>query len=393
MKVYVVIAVVALSGLTGLAAGVSLLQGPLAPPPVVPALSDSHTAAIGLAPEPIAPLAAAQTVPAPARILASATEALSADTERIDKLPTFILLPDGALFAAYDTIDDDSPLMRGILLRDPAPAPPRLAPSAPLAGSPALERRTDSPGFAGDFGSPRATPAPAPQVEQQAAVFDPRPTHVLPSMGALVGGGFALAALAGLGVLLYHRIRPNAALENETRKVIFDSVCGTPGLGVHEISRTAGVSYSTATYHLERLLGAGMIVMTPDGNKLCYYKNGGAFSESERKVLPLVKNEEAAKLFEAIVDSPGTYRAALAEKLGVTATTINWHLRRLREAGLVDETRQGRSAHLYARTDQLKPLFLTLATKVETSEPIVAQRLRKYAGPVAGDMAGGVGAA
>ena len=132
-----------------------------------------------------------------------------------------------------------------------------------------------------------------------------------------------------------------------------------------------------------------MIVMTPDGNKLCYYKNGGAFTESERRILPLIKNEEAAKLFEAILTQPGTYRAALAEQLGVTATTINWHLRRLRDAGLVDETRTGRSAHLFAKVDALRPIFLALATKVETTEPATAAKLRDYAIPGAnGNTAG-----
>lgn len=197
--------------------------------------------------------------------------------------------------------------------------------------------------------------------------------------GAAAGGMAAGSLLLAVGVVLYHRIRPNAALDNETRRAIFNAVCGTPGLGVHEVSRAAGVSYSTATYHLERLVSAGMIVMTLDGNKLCYYQNGGAFTETERRILPLVKNDEAAELYEAILDSPGTYRAALAERLGVTATTVNWHLRRLREAGLVDEHRTGRSAFLYARTDANRDLFRALAAKVEASEPVAAARLARYA--------------
>lgn len=200
------------------------------------------------------------------------------------------------------------------------------------------------------------------------------------SAAAFAVAGVAVGLVGLGGVALYHRIRPNAALQNETRKVIFESVCVEPGLGVHAIAQKAAVSYSTATYHLERLVAAGMIVMTPDGNKLCYYKNGGAFTEAERKILPLVKNEEASRLLEAILDSPGTYRAELASRLGVTATTINWHLRRLREAGLVDETRQGRNAFLTARVHLLRESFLSLAAKVDATDQEVAQRLRRYAG-------------
>ncbi|HEX8117794.1 MAG TPA: winged helix-turn-helix domain-containing protein, partial [Pyrinomonadaceae bacterium] len=86
--------------------------------------------------------------------------------------------------------------------------------------------------------------------------------HVEPETAA--GRAARASARLGLaGFALYHRIRPNAALENETRKLIFESVCVEPGLGVHAIAQKASVSYSTATYHLERLVAAGMIVMTP----------------------------------------------------------------------------------------------------------------------------------
>lgn len=187
------------------------------------------------------------------------------------------------------------------------------------------------------------------------------------------------------GVALFTRIHRHSELENGTRKGIFDAVCVQPGMGVHAIASLAGVSYSTACYHLERLVAAGMLVMTPDGNKLRYYKNGGAFTEAERKILPLLKNAEASRVLDEIAAKPGTYRAELAERLGVTPTTINWHLKRLRDAGLVDEVRRGRNAFLYARFDALRESLAGLAAKVGASEPSVAQKLRLYAGEPATD--------
>lgn len=188
----------------------------------------------------------------------------------------------------------------------------------------------------------------------------------------------ALAPFAG--VALFTRIHRHSELENGTRKGIFDAVCSQPGMGVHAVAALAGVSYSTACYHLERLVSAGMLVMTPDGNKLRYYQNGGAFTETERKILPLLKNVECARVLEEIVAKPGTYRAELAERLGVTPTTINWHLRRLREAGLVEETRRGRNAFLFARMDALRDALAGLAGKVGAAEPAVALRLRRATG-------------
>ena len=245
--------------------------------------------------------------------------------------------------AAADSLPAASPASTVDAVHAPAPLPVD-APALPALGAPAVVE------------------APAPSAAR---------------VGIAAAGGVATSFLGVAGIALYHRIRPTTALENETRKQIFDAVCSQPGLGVHAIARTAAVSYSTATYHLERLVDAGMLVMTPDGNKLCYYKNGGAFTENERRILPLVKNEEAAKLLEAIMERPGTYRAELAEKLGVTATTINWHLKRLREAGLIEETRMGRNAYLYARTEPLRVSCAALALKVSPQDAI-SERLRRY---------------
>lgn len=380
MRVAFVLAFIAATGATGVAVAIAL------PDAGLPVLASAPEPVLVLEPQALAPAElAAPDAPVETPALEPVSLRASALTlpAPVAAVPRHLLLPDGALVSTL-LPERSAPQGDGIIL------PPSLAPAdaaAPFVVPSVLDRRFETPGFPWEV-APPATPAPvAPHAER---AFVPPAAAGGADPTVLWSGGLVLGAATVLGVVLYHRIRPHAALENETRKLIFDAVCATPGLGVHEISKVAGVSYSTATYHLERLIAAGMIVMTPDGNKLCYYKNGGAFSESERRILPLLKNEEAAKLFEAILAQPGTYRAALAEQLGVTATTINWHLRRLREAGLVDETRAGRSAHLFARVDALRPTFLALASKVEPSEPSIAEKLRAYA--VRGESAG-VGAA
>lgn len=378
MRIPVVLAVVALTGACGVASGLA-----------IPTLVD---APLVDADEGLAPLAAdvldarpddepmrahaelappAHAAPATPGLAAPAPTPAPAPAANAPGLPVLLLpdglplvlrgdaatVPTGTFHAGAGSLRHDpvAPRVRTLLLDDPGVA----APSA-TAGATSL------------------APAPA-RTQIQTAAGHPYVAAGASAARAAAAAGLALGILAVAGLALYHRIRPHAALENETRKIIFDAVCAEPGLGVHAIAQKANVSYSTATYHLERLVGAGMIVMTPDGNKLCYYKNGGAFTEAERKILPIVKNEEARKLLEAILDTPGTYRAALAERLGVTATTINWHLKRLREAGLVDETRQGRNAYLTARVPALRDSFLSLATKVDATDRDVADRLRRYA--------------
>jgi len=375
-----VLALVALGSVSGAASAAALLGGGEAPEVALPSdvLSAVDEEAAPVAGPSDSEQAASTTPPpashapeAPASVVAPEPDEVAPDAPApelsLPDLPSALALSPAAQAAPVEVSSflPGAPAARSVFV-----APPVRA--SFLDGSDGAAPSTIVPS------SPAAPAASTARVEAAA-------TH--PFVGS-DGGRAAAAVAAGLmvglvsvgGIALYHRIRPNAALENETRKVIFESVCVEPGLGVHAIAQKAAVSYSTATYHLERLVAAGMIVMTPDGNKLCYYKNGGAFTETERKILPLVKNEEASRLLEAILDAPGTYRAELASRLGVTATTINWHLRRLREAGLVDEIRQGRNAYLSARVQAQRDAFLSLASKVDATDPEVAMRLRRYAG-------------
>ncbi|GEM_PF-3237921 len=373
-----VVALVALSSVAGLAAATAPLASVASPS--IPPLPLPPMPGVGEAPAlPDLPATSAPASPPGALALPLASVHLARASTPAEPTPVLegeapaLLLPDGFAFLAPGAPAQDALRLDAAPLAAPRVAAPVLAaprPAAPETLGVAAAAPQRAPSAASSPSTTSASVAAA-----HAFVAAPR----VDAAGAAAAGA-AIGVAALLGFALYHRIRPHATLENDTRKAIFEAVCKCPGLGVHVIAERAGVSYSTATYHLERLVAAGMIVMTPDGNKLCYYKNGGAFTEAERRILPLVKNDEAAKLLEAILDTPGTYRAELAERLGVTATTINWHLRRLREAGLIDEIRQGRNAYLTVRVAAIRESFLSLALKVEGTDGPAADRLRRFAG-------------
>ncbi|MHB8585840.1 MAG: winged helix-turn-helix transcriptional regulator [Thermoplasmatota archaeon] len=205
----------------------------------------------------------------------------------------------------------------------------------------------------------------------------PIPTSPVGNPLGVTGTAAVAAGLAFLVVgpwALYHRIRGHSTLDNDTRKSIYDAVCRTPGVSVQEVAQVAGVTYSTTSYHLDRLVEAGMLVVAAGGSRLRYYKNGGQFTEEERRLVPIMENAEACRVLESILERPYTYRAAIAEKLGVSTTSVNWHLKRLLEAGLVRETREGRSAHLYADREQVGVVLGKLATKM-SAMPVPAQRV------------------
>lgn len=175
--------------------------------------------------------------------------------------------------------------------------------------------------------------------------------------------------LPALGLLaMYNRVRPEGSFDNDTRRRIFDQVRTRPGLSIAEISGAVGVSHSTASYHLDRLLEFNLLASTQDGNKMRFFVNGGTFTEEERRVLTALSNAETRRVLATIVANPGAYRAELTALLSVSSPTVNWHLARLLGAGLVQEEHRGRNRYLFSDASRLRQVLGSLTQKTEATQ-------------------------
>lgn len=175
--------------------------------------------------------------------------------------------------------------------------------------------------------------------------------------------GWRWAPALGLFVL-YNRVQREGSFENETRRRIFDLVRTAPGQSIAEIATVVGVSHSTASYHLERLIEFNLLAATQDGNKVRFFANGGAFTDEERRVLSALSNAETRRVLGIILAHPGSYRAELTTLLSVSSPTVNWHLARLLAANLVNEEPRGRNRYIFADATRLRQVFGTLGDKL-----------------------------
>jgi predicted transcriptional regulator len=133
----------------------------------------------------------------------------------------------------------------------------------------------------------------------------------------------------------------SASLENDTRRRVYERVCSHPGSSIARVAEASDVSHSTATYHLETLEDAGLVVSITDGNKRRFFANAGAFSERERRTLAVLENATTLELVAALGRRQPTYRSRLAEAIDVAPPTVNWHLERLEACRAVDERPDG----------------------------------------------------
>lgn len=199
-----------------------------------------------------------------------------------------------------------------------------------------------------------------------------------PAEKTAVGAGIASLLLLG-PLTMYSRIKRDDALENDTRRGIYEIVEANPGICIKDVAEEADVSYSTASYHLDRLVKMDYLARREEGNKVLYYKNGGTFNNEERELVPILKNQEAMRVFQHILENPWCYRAEVAEALGVSHTTVNWHLKRLSKADLVEEHREGRSCHLHIP----EPALDRVVSVVDKLEELgVEEEYAQVAGPV-----------
>jgi DNA-binding transcriptional ArsR family regulator len=185
-----------------------------------------------------------------------------------------------------------------------------------------------------------------------------------------------LAMVAAAGILvfapviaLYHRMRGAASLENKTRKAVYDIVTERAGITANGISALAGIGYTTVMYHLRRLMTEGMVVESGEGHNRLYYKNGGEVSRDERELVAIGRDPQAMRLLNFISEHPWSYRAEIASAMGVSTTTINWHLKKLVKSGLIVEERDGKNAFLCPAREKMGVLLQMMHKETMAGEP------------------------
>ena len=85
-----------------------------------------------------------------------------------------------------------------------------------------------------------------------------------------------------------------------------------------------------------------MVIPYKTRGKIHYFLNEGTYGEKEKAVLAALKNEKHRRIISEILDSEQITHEKLAGRIGVSAPTINWHIRHLKEQGIVRADANGR---------------------------------------------------
>lgn len=140
---------------------------------------------------------------------------------------------------------------------------------------------------------------------------------------------------------LFTRLRPDAMLEHPVRAQIFDRIEHQPGIHLQQIVRAVGKGNGVVEHHLRKLVDGGLVAQATNKGFTCYFPKG-AIDHRIMLAAPVLKSPGARAVLAAVHGAPGLTVSEVAAKADLSPATAHYHIKRLRECGLLDTKRDGR---------------------------------------------------
>ncbi|WP_336036724.1 winged helix-turn-helix transcriptional regulator [Halobacterium yunchengense] len=127
---------------------------------------------------------------------------------------------------------------------------------------------------------------------------------------------------------------------SETRAAIERAVQTHPGLHFRGLARRLEIAPGQVQYHVRRLRSTGDVVAESVYGRTHYYPP--EYDEWERTALALLRRETAGDVVAHVLVEEPVRPGDAADALGIARSTLEWHLDRLVEHGLVEKRRGAR---------------------------------------------------
>jgi predicted transcriptional regulator len=144
------------------------------------------------------------------------------------------------------------------------------------------------------------------------------------------------------------------------RARILSEVGRRPGASALELAAQSGCSYASTRYHLRRLERFGL-VLRQDGTRPVRYFAASQATRDYRLGITILRGHTAARVMALIHQHPGMTKADLSRATGFGGPTIAWHIKRLKEAGLIEVGKAGRRVPIVPVVERMAAISKMLA--------------------------------
>jgi DNA-binding MarR family transcriptional regulator len=190
-----------------------------------------------------------------------------------------------------------------------------------------------------------------PDVPDDRALPDVPPSAVLAvgllvTVAALGATEVGKTSLLGLLLPLYSKLRKEQILDHFTRGKIYGYILANPGDHYNAIQKALDIPNGTFAYHLQVLEKEGYIKSTREGINRCFFPAGV-------RLPPQGSTLRAGQrmIIEKIMEEPGLSQKDIANAIGVSPSTVSYHLKDLLEIGVVETERLGMRQKYYINRD------------------------------------------
>jgi DNA-binding transcriptional ArsR family regulator len=163
------------------------------------------------------------------------------------------------------------------------------------------------------------------------------------AFGALLALLYYAWPRVDLGVLapLFSRVRRDAALEHPRRQRICDAVQGNPGLHLRELQVLTQLDAGSVAHHVRKLEQCGLVTTRRIGRFTCVFPGSSVQKAVLQDALGL-RSPGGHAVLSLLEGAPGLSNKELAARTGMSPSSIDFHLKRLRANGVVRSRRDGR---------------------------------------------------
>ena len=131
---------------------------------------------------------------------------------------------------------------------------------------------------------------------------------------------------------------------------IYEYIVDNPSCHVRKISRELDLAIGDTQYHLKILEKKDLIKSRRVGLFRMYYAVA-IFRERQQSILAVLGQEVPRDIILFLIESPGATQIDIARHENLTPPTINWHMSRLIEIGLVSRRKKGKFVKYYTQGD------------------------------------------
>jgi len=141
----------------------------------------------------------------------------------------------------------------------------------------------------------------------------------------------------------YHKLSKSEVFSNDARDRIHDCIRENPGIIFCDLVRMTGINRGCISYHLLILKKMHKITALESLGNPGYFENSGIYSEPEKILLKYIRNDKHYRIFRLLMKEPNLNRNSLGKHLGISPSTVSWHIKRLCDENLILNKKTGRT--------------------------------------------------